>query len=333
MTAAILQFTIASAIIVVAAIILTRFADAFAKLSGLGHLVVGSVLLAAATSLPELSVNWAIVRLEIPNMAIGGLVGSSLFNLGILAVADLSHKARGVTFSRKSVENALPGVVSIGMTAIVGIGVFVGDRVGSYELGGIGMFAFVMLGAYLLGLRLIYHDQLSEREPNPEEPTEGESRSAAMVRSISGFVVAAIAILIAAPYSASAAETIADQSGMGRTFVGTTLVALATSLPELVSCIAAARIGAINLAIGNVFGSNTFNLLLLIPLDLAHSGSLIGAVDPIHLLTCMAVILVTSVVIVGQLYRVESRKLLIEPDALLVLLLVVTSLVLIYYCR
>jgi cation:H+ antiporter len=110
-------------------------------------------------------------------------------------------------------------------------------------------------------------------------------------------------------------------------------VALATSLPELVSCIAAARIGAINLAIGNVFGSNTFNLLLLIPLDVAHPGPIIAAIEPIHLLTCLFVVLITSIVIIGQLYRVESRILLIEPDALLVLLLVTASLVLIYYCK
>ena len=75
------------------------------------------------------------------------------------------------------------------------------------------------------------------------------------------------------------------------------------------------------------------NLLLLIPLDVAFPGALIGSVNLVHLMTCMAVILVTSVVIIGQLYRVESRQLLIEPDALLVLLLVISSLVLIYFCK
>lgn len=330
---AIVQFVIASGVIVAAAILLARFADQFAEITGFGHLVVGSILLAAATSLPELSVNWSIVYLGMPNMAVGGLIGSSLFNLGILALADLTHRERGVTFSRKAVQHALPGVVSIGMTAIVGIGIFVGNRVGSREVFGIGLFSYFMLAAYLLGLRLIYRDQQTPKREFDEEARNTENGSAALVKAISGFVIAAVAILIASPYSAAAADTISESTGLGDTFVGTTLVAIATSLPELTACIAAARMGAINLAIGNVFGSNTFNLLLLVPLDIAHPGSLIGAVAPIHLLTCMGVMLVTSVVIVGQLYRVESRTLLIEPDALLVLILVVACLALVFFCR
>ena len=126
---------------------------------------------------------------------------------------------------------------------------------------------------------------------------------------------------------------IASGSGLGDTFIGTTIVALATSLPELVACIAAVRIGAMNLAIGNVFGSNILNMLLLIPLDIIHPGSLLGSVTITHVLTCMFVVLVTATVIVGQLYRVESRKLLVEPDAALVLILVTISLVLIYFCK
>jgi cation:H+ antiporter len=334
MIAAIVQFVIASGVVVAAAIVLTHFSDLIAKTTGLGHLIVGSVLLAAATSLPELSVNLAIINLDLPDMAMGGLIGSSLFNLGILGIADLSYKTRGAVFSRKSVETALPGVVSIAMTAVVGIGIFVGGRVGAVEFGGIGVFSFALLVAYLLGLRLIYRDQLSQKKSKSAgEEMSDESKSKAVIRAVTGFLIAAIVIIVAAPYTASAAETIAKASGLGETFVGTTMVALATSLPELVTCIAAVRIGAMNLAIGNVFGSNTFNLLLLIPLDLAYPGSLVGSVDSIHLLTCMFVMMVTAIVIVGQLYRVESRTWLVEPDAALVLIIVLAGLALIYFCR
>ena len=334
MIAAIVQFLIASGIVVAAAIVLTRFSDQIAKVTRLGHLIVGSVLLAAATSLPELSVNWAIISLDLPNMAVGGLIGSSLFNLGILGVADLANKTRGSVFSRKSVESALPGVVSIAMTAVIGIGIFVGGRIGSFEVFGVGVFSLVLLTSYLLGMRLIYFDQLSQKKAkSAEEDLSDEKNSKTAIRAVTGFLVAAFVIIIAAPYSASAAETIAQQSGLGETFVGTTMVALVTSLPELVTCIAAVRIGAMNLAIGNVFGSNTFNLLLLIPLDVAYPGSLIGSVDLIHVLTCMFVMVITAVVILGQLYRVESRTWLIEPDAAIVLLMVFAGLALIYVCK
>ena len=335
MITAIFEFIFFSGIVVVAAIFLTRFSDKFARATGLGHLIVGSIFLAGATSLPELSMNWAIIQLELPDMAIGGLIGSSLFNLAILAIADLAHKVRGLAFSRKSMENSLPGVISIAMTAVVGIGIFIGDKLGSMEFLGVGIFAYVLLLTYFVGLRLIYHDQNVEslNSANNKKTGVDKKKSREIINSLSGYFVCAIVVIIVAPWSANAADRIASGSGLGDTFIGTTIVALATSLPELVACIAAVRMGAINLAIGNVFGSNTFNMLLLIPLDVAHPGSLLGSVSTTHLLTCMFVVLVTATVIIGQLYRVESRKFLVEPDAALILILVAISLVLIYFCK
>jgi cation:H+ antiporter len=334
MAAALIQFIGLSAVVVIAAIVLTQFADLFARTTRLGHLIVGGILLASATSLPELSMNWALIRLDLPDIAVGGLLGSSLFNLAILAIADLSHKARGTAFSRKSIESALPGVVSIAMTAVVGIAVFVGDRLGAVEVAGVGIFSFALLLTYLIGLRLIYHDQLFEykRAGSMKRTSMSKKRRSLMLRSVIGFSVCAIIILAVAPQSAAAAGKIAELSGLGDTFTGTTFVAMATSIPELVTCIAAVRIGAIGLAIGNIFGSNTFNMILLIPLDIGFPGSLLGNVSINHLLTCLFVVLVTATVIIGQLYRVENRKFLVEPDAALVLILVTISLVLIYFC-
>ena len=77
---------------VVAGIVLVRTADAIAELTGLGKLLVGSILLAGATSLPELMIGLNAVWLELPDIAVGDLVGSSLFNLLILALADLVHR-------------------------------------------------------------------------------------------------------------------------------------------------------------------------------------------------------------------------------------------------
>ena len=136
--------------------------------------------------------------------------------------------------------------------------------------------------------------------------------------------------MIAAPHLARSADVIAGETGLGGTFVGTTLVALCTSLPELVATLTAVRMGAVELAVGNIFGSNTFNMVLLFPVELAHDGALLGAVQATHAFTAMAVVLVTSVVVMGQLYRVESRKLFIEPDAALVITLVLGALAAVY---
>ncbi len=122
----------------------------------------------------------------------------------------------------------------------------------------------------------------------------------------------------------------AQRSGLEQTFVGTTLVALSTSLPELVTCWAAVQLGSYDLAIGDIFGSNAFNMIILVPLDAIHPGSLLAAVSPAHVVSALAVILATSVTVMGQLYQMERRVWLIEPDALLVILVVSASLGLIY---
>jgi cation:H+ antiporter len=144
------------------------------------------------------------------------------------------------------------------------------------------------------------------------------------------FASAAVTILITGPYLAKTSGQIADLSGLGRTFVGTTFVALSTSLPELVASLAALRIGAFDLCVGNIFGSNAFNMLLFWPLDLVYPGSLLGDVSQIHLISAFFTVVATSVVLMGQLYHVEKRRRFVEPDSYFVVLLIVFGFVLIY---
>lgn len=129
--------------------------------------------------------------------------------------------------------------------------------------------------------------------------------------------------------AATAAE-LADRSGLGGTFVGTTLVAVTTSLPELVASLTAVRLGAVDLAIGNVFGSNAFNMIMFVPLDAAYPGSLFGAVSSAHAVTAFAVIVATAITVLGQLYHAERRLPVIEPDALLVILVIGGALALVF---
>ncbi len=149
--------------------------------------------------------------------------------------------------------------------------------------------------------------------------------------AISTYFASALAVFVAAPFLAEAAGDIADSTGLGKTFVGTTLVAFCTSLPEVVSTVAAVRMGAFDLAVGNIFGSNSFNMILLIPLDFSHAGNLLGAVSRSHILTGLAVILATSVVVMGQLYQSEKRKKFIEPDAFAVMAIVISALLILYW--
>ncbi len=111
------------------------------------------------------------------------------------------------------------------------------------------------------------------------------------------------------------------------------MLALATTLPELVTTLSAVRLGSFDFAVGNVFGSNAFNVVILLPLDLASPGLLLGGVSHVHALTCLAIIIVTAVSLLGLLYNAERRFGSVEGDALLVILLIVGALGMLYFVR
>ncbi|MDX2035322.1 MAG: hypothetical protein SFX72_01625 [Isosphaeraceae bacterium] len=335
MLIAVLQFLASAAVIVVAGTFLTKFADEIAELTGLGRLLVGSVLLAGATSLPELSVDISAVRLGETDMAVGDLMGSSLFNLLILGVLDSMHRRPTRILSRASASHALPATLSIALTAIAAIAIVINTRAG-VSLAGLSLGSWALLAFYIAGVRVVYLDQritaaIVEAEQSTTDESHGTSKRVRLIRAVLGFAAASGVILLAAPFMAEAAAKIADESGLGGTFVGTTLVALSTSLPELVASLSALRMGAFDMAVGNVFGSNAFNMLLLVVLDVFQPGPMFAIISTAHVLTALSAILVTSIAVLGQLYHTEERLLFLEPDGALIILLVVATLALLYF--
>jgi cation:H+ antiporter len=332
MLAASLQFAAAAAIIIVAGTLLSRFADVIAEATGLGRLLIGSILLAGATSLPELSVDISAVRMRLPNVAMGDLMGSSLMNLLILGVIDLLPGARGRALSRVSAAHALPGALGIVLTALAGIAIVTRTSMAVYNISVAGLGLAL---AYLFGMRMVYRDQRLAAPLHTADPTLAKTAAqpGALPKALVGFALAALVVLLAGPYLADAAGDLAELSGLGGTFVGTTLVAFSTSLPELVASLAALRMGAPDLALGNLLGSNVFNMVLLLPIDLAYPGRLFADVSTTHALTALATVVVTGIVVMGQLYQSQRRVRLVEPDGSLIVVLVLGSLVMVFFHR
>ena len=333
MTTAIIQFIASAAVIVVAGTFLARYGDAIAELTGLGRLLIGSILLAGATSLPELTVDISAVRLGMTDLAVGGLMGSNLFNLMILSMLDLSHRQRGRLFSRAASAHALSATVSIALTALAGMSILVGQRLETIKFLHMGIGSLAILVAYLLSVRMIFFDQRVSAQAAEAVENASEPPSMTLRHAVIGFIFAAAAVCLTGPYVATSAGVIAERSGLGETFIGTTLIAFSTSLPEVVTTLAAIRIGAFDLAAGNIFGSNAFNMLLFVPLDLVSSTPLMAGVSINHVVTCLAAILATSVTVMGHLYHVERRRWFIEPDAIVVLALTLGALYLLYMLR
>lgn len=332
MTSAIIQFILSAAVIVFAGTFLTRAADAIAEWTGWGRLLVGGLFLAGATSLPELTVGISAIRQGMPNLAVGDLIGSSLFNLLILAVLDFSHHSKRRMFSHAAANHAISATMSSTLYLLAAMDILFGATFGSVTFGGLGVGTIGILVAYFLGIRLIFYDQhaaFAATRTKQVRPHDGKG----LKRALIVYCISAVAVIVAAPFLSAATGEIANITGLGKTFLGTTAVALCTSLPEMVTSYAALRIGAFDLALGNIFGSNAFNLLLLVPLDFVQPGSLLNVVSTAHAFTCLATVLITAIAVMGQLYHMERRRFFIEPDAALIILLVIGALTIVYWLR
>lgn len=327
-----LSFVGLSAIIIVAAMYLAKFGDAIAERTGMGGTVAGLVLLAGATSLPELTVGYSAVRINAVDLTAGGVLGSSLVNLLILALVDLISRRPGRILTRSSAAHALSATVGALLTGLILIGILVDAP---WSLLRIGPASWAVIAAYAFCARLIFLDQRESSKQAAAEISVVEIREEAdphtpLLLSILGFIVSTAVIFVVAPALTQRADTIADVTGLGRTFIGTLLVAAVTSLPEAVSTIAAVRLGAVDMAIANIFGSNAFNMVILAVLDAASPTPLLSAVSETHAITATCVLIITSVGLLSILYRAEKRWWLIEPDAALIALLVIGALYLVY---
>lgn len=332
----ILQFILSAFVIVFAGVFLTKSADKIAEVTGIGKMFVGGLLLAGATSLPELMVDIKAIQADLPNLAVGDLLGSSLFNLLILATLDFAFPSafRRTAFSNKFLHHSLSAVLTILLTAIIGMAIL--SQLEASFLGA-SLFSWAVMILYFYGLRLIYIEGSNASAGPPDTKTAGTPsllKNRHFQIAVLGYAVATLAILSAAPYLVSSAEEIAKISGLGQTFIGTTLLALTTSLPELVSTFVAFRMGSPDLALGNIFGSNAFNMILFVPLDVMYPKILFNSVRSIHAVTAFGIVAATSVAVMGQLYRKKERSYFFtEPSSETVVAVLVAFLFLLYYLK
>lgn len=327
-----LSFVGLSAIIILAAMLLAKFGDEIAEKTGLGGSVTGLVLLAGATSLPELSVGYSAVRLGAPDLTAGGVLGSSLVNLLILALIDLISRRPGRILTRAAAAHALSATVGALLTGLILLGILYDT---SWSLLRIGPASWAVIAAYALCARLIFYDQRiavkqAASEIDAATVDDSDPSQGSVIWSILGFALATAVIFFVAPMLASRADIIALETGLGRTFIGTLLLAAVTSLPEAVSTIAAVRLGAVDMAISNIFGSNAFNMVIFATLDVASEQPLLQIISETHALTAACVLVTTAVALLSILYRAEKRWWLLEPDSALIALLVIGSLYLVY---
>lgn len=305
-----LQLLLCFTVIGYAGYFLSRYGDIIAEKSGVSASWVGLILLSTATSLPELVTGISAVTFaDAPNIAVGDVLGSTVFNLAILVMLDALYR-RETLYSRAAQGHILSASLGAMLIAFAGFSLLL-DRAGmSPAFWHVGLYSPFILLVYLVSMRAVYSYErrtLSEFVEASAERYPGVTLRSA----VKGYAQAAAAVVLAGSWLPFVAKDISEMMGWGQSFVGTLLVAAVTSAPEAAVTISALRIGALDMAIANLLGSNLFDIIILAVDDLFYTkGPLLSHVDASHALTAFTAMMMSALVIVGLVFRPQGRTIL-----------------------
>ncbi|TCI21897.1 sodium:calcium antiporter [Exiguobacterium sp. SL-9] len=320
-----IYFILAAAITVYAAIKLSTYADVISEKSTMSGMLVGTVLLAGATSLPEVTTSVSAVMINNPDIAIGNMLGSNLFNIFILAMFDLYYRQKRL-FNEASRDHLYTASLGLMLTLVTMLALVI--RI-DFTILGIGIDALLIAGLYAIG---IYYIGQRPKELSTEREVEQEvgvsvTDSIPIKRAVIGFIIAALVIMAAGTALSVLGDQIAVVTGLGSSFVGSFLIAASTSLPEAVAVFVALKLGNVNLAFGSILGSNIFNMLIIALSDVFYrGGSILADVSTSHLVTAIGITILSILVMYSVLRKdVTSKFRYVLPSVLVILVYFASS--------
>lgn len=293
---------------------LSRYGDMIAVRTGLGGAWIGVALVAGVTSLPELVTGLSsVLVVGQPDLALGDALGSCVFNLLIIVILDSIHRKESI-YTRIHQGQVLSAGFGIILLGVVTGNMLLHRSFPGMRIFHVGPYVPVAALVYAVAIRSIFRYERGQRreyvEEREEEIVEEEPEAARLtLRQIYGRYAANAAVVVVAGIALpGVGEALAETMGWDRTFVGTIFVAFATSVPEIVISVEAVRIAAVDMAIGNLLGSNLFDLLIVAIDDLAYTpGPLLAAASGDHLFTGITAMMMTGVVVASLAFRPARR--------------------------
>ena len=306
-----LQLGATAAIILVASQFLARSADTVAEKTGLGRSFVGVVMLATATSLPEMGTGIsAIVLVDAPDLAAGDAFGSNLFNLMIIGLADLYWR-NGPVLTAVRFTSIVVAALGAGLIALAIGTIYIHTTTDAMSDWYISPVSVLMIVGFVAAMLLVYRHSQGAGASTGESEAEVHSNYAdqSLPKAFVIYFASAAVVVAAAVWLAMTGDELAHAMGWEASFMGTQFLAISTSLPEIATSFAALRLNAPELAITNVLGSNVFNMgFVLFVDDLVYSQGVVWSnVSQVHILTGLIAILMTAVVIVAVLTRPRAK--------------------------
>ena len=316
---------------------LAGYVDRIGRRTGLGDAFLGVAMLGVATSLPELVTTITGSMIGNAPLVTGNLFGGIAMQVAILSVVDAFVVRDALTYAAPKPVLLFQGVMLLMLLAITLVGISLDDPLGFF---GVGATPAVVMLVYVAMVRFTIDPRYLPRwepthvgdAPALQEPEDGErwSTSKLSIR----VALAALTILVAGWTVASTGDAMAQQTGLGSTFVGVVLVAISTSLPELSTTITASRAGNYEMAISNILGTNCLSVALLLPADIAYRGGpVLATADDATVLAIAMGMVVTAVHLLGLLERRNKTIAGMGVDSVAILVLYGISLIGIYTLR
>ncbi len=300
-------FLFAVLVITFAGIRLSRSADIIADRTGLGEAVVGAVLLGAVTSLSGLTVTLLAAGRGLPQLAISNAFGGIAIQTVFLSIADISYTKSNLEHAAASVENMTQGsmlIIILSIVLLAGVGPDI-------QIFHIHIATPLLFITYVFGIRLVHH-QHDRPMWHPrmtsatikDRPDTSSWKNRSMLHVILTFIISAVAIIAAGFLLTDSSQALIQHTGLSQSFIGALLVAAGTSIPELVTSVAAVRRGALTLAVGGIIGGNIFDTLFAGAADIAYTkGSVYHALSQQETFLITLTILLTAILLVGLLHR------------------------------
>lgn len=315
-------FAVAAGIVWAAGTWLTRLVDQFTEKTGIGHAFAGMLLLGGITSTPEIATVATATTVGNPTIAVNNLLGSAAINVLLLAICDFCFRRGALTSLVAKPVTLLQGVLSMILLAAVALVVTTGD----FEIPviGIGLGVLVLSVGCVQALRLsarFQHAHVWDAVGKPDiQPYRPERRDRSRGTLIALMSVAGLIILLAGAALSLTGDAISQQTGMSASMVGFVLVGISTSLPELSSIVAAFRLRRYEMALGDIFGTNLFNILLLLLADILYrDGPVLGEAGAFEAAAASLGALMVGIFVVGLLERRDRTVLRMGYDSALVM--------------
>ena len=316
------MFLVAAGTVWFAGTRLTHVVDQVARRFGLGQAFAGMVLLGGITSLPEFAAVATSSATGNATLAVNNLLGSAAVNVLLLVLADIVFGRGALTGVVAKPSTLMQGVLGMMLLGVVSVVVLSGDL----PIGGVGAGTLFVAAGGLFALRVSSRydrrDAWRAVDAPEEEPAPDQDQARSSASLISGIVALGALILVSGAVLSLSADGIATQAGLSRGLVGFLLVAFATSLPEISSVTEAVRAGRFQLAVGDIFGTNLFNLSLLIVADLLSGGKpVLAAAGAFEVIGALTALLMTGAFVIGLLERRDRAVMRMGYDALAALVI------------